>query len=137
MTNGYADNLEIDRRDNNGNYEPLNCRFVNEATQARHKRILSKNNTSGYRGVALDKRSGNFGASISVNEKRVHIGTFKTALDAAKAYDTYVIENGLEHTINGAIFPFWVRVVYLAVGVLPQTNKNYCLLTQYRTTIYR
>ena len=36
-SNGYSDNLTIDRIDNNGNYEPDNCRWVDMVTQSRNK----------------------------------------------------------------------------------------------------
>jgi hypothetical protein len=36
LLNGYKEGLEIDRRDNNGNYEPNNCRWVT--------RIVNQNN---------------------------------------------------------------------------------------------
>jgi hypothetical protein len=37
LANGYGDNLEIDRIDVNGNYEPLNCRWV-----TRHENMMNR-----------------------------------------------------------------------------------------------
>lgn len=38
LSNGYADDLEIDREDVNGNYCPENCRFITQIMNARNKR---------------------------------------------------------------------------------------------------
>lgn len=101
MSNGYDDNLTIDRINNNGNYEPSNCRFTDSYTQAKNTRILMSTNTTGYRGASFFKRDNNFVAKIAVNGKRIHIGYFKTVEEAGYAYDKYVIDNNLEHTTNG------------------------------------
>lgn len=46
MKNGYSDNLTIDRIDNNGNYEPNNCRWADwymQANNTRTNRFLTYN----------------------------------------------------------------------------------------------
>ena len=93
--------LSIDRINPYSNYEPDNCRWVTRTVQARNTRVLRSTNTSGYRGVSLDRKSKKWIVTIRINNKTKYLGRFDTALSGAKAYDRYVIDNKLEHTING------------------------------------
>ena len=45
--NGYSENLTIDRKNNNGNYEPDNCRWITNALQQRNKNNCQMLNHNG------------------------------------------------------------------------------------------
>ena len=62
---------------------------IRKATSAENNRNRgkNKNNTTGYKGVSFHKRVMQFVAGIYTGGKRVHLGYFSTAKDAAKAYD--------------------------------------------------
>ncbi len=98
LNNGYKNNLSIDRINNNGNYESNNCRWTTKDIQGQNTRRLISTNTSGYRGIS--KRAKKWIAQIGVSGKHIYIGIYLTKIEAAKAYDAYVIKNNLEHTKN-------------------------------------
>lgn len=101
LSNGYSQGLEIDRINNDGNYESSNCRWVNKNINTSNQRVIKKNNTTGYKGVRRTRNSNIFYATIGVENKRIYLGRFSSMLEAARAYDEYVLSHNLSHTING------------------------------------
>lgn len=92
LTNGYSDELEIDRIDCNGNYEPSNCRWANRVQQMLNTRTaIRKNKSSKYRGVSActNNSTKKWRATGVINKISKHLGVFETEVEAAMAYDAW------------------------------------------------
>lgn len=84
---GLDDSLEVDHRDGNA----LNNRRYNLRTATRSQNLFNrkvqKNNKSGYKGVYFRNERGTWQATINFEGKMYRLGSYKTDVDAALAYD--------------------------------------------------
>lgn len=62
---GIPDGKSLDRIDNNGNYEPLNCKWSTRSEQSINQRIRS-DNKSGVKGVTWNSQRSKWVASIQI-----------------------------------------------------------------------
>jgi hypothetical protein len=73
------------------NGSPLNNRRANLRLATNQQNCqnckIHRDNTSGFRGVHLNKRSGKFQAYINIDGKKTHLGFFATAAEASAVYE--------------------------------------------------
>lgn len=53
----------------------------------------ASNNTSGYKGVSLYRRTGRWRASVGIDGAQHHLGYFTEPIDAARAYDAAALHH--------------------------------------------
>lgn len=85
--NVYVDHINHDSLDNRRS----NLRTCSYSQNCMNRK-LSKNNSSGYKGVDFDNLRNKYRSRIGVNLKQLHIGFFETAIEAAKAYNAKALE---------------------------------------------
>ena len=103
IASGYQAGLVLDRENNDGNYEPSNCRWTTTNISAENKRLLMIRNSSGFRGVTFLKRKNYkkpWRSVIQWNGIAYKLGCYTTAIKAAKAYDNFVITHKTNHPLN-------------------------------------
>lgn len=93
---------QLDRIDNNGNYNKKNCRWVTRQENCRNRNFpVGK---SGFPGVTL-RNNGKYQSYFNIKRgERVTIGTFETAEEAHQARLQAILEYNKEHNSDLRVY---------------------------------
>lgn len=86
------DKIEVDHRNHNGlDNQKQNLRICTHA-ENHHNQIKAKKGRSIYKGVSVDNRYKTWVSRIRINNTPIYLGSFRSEIEAAKAYDRKAVE---------------------------------------------
>ena len=90
MANGYEEHLTIDRKNNNGNYEPDNCRWITNALQQSNKNNCQMLNHNGKTQTLTE-----WARELGINRGTLwsRINTLHWEVEKALAYQRLYVNN--------------------------------------------
>lgn len=102
ILNYYDLSKEIDHINGDGlDNRKENLRICTHQENMMNQRVLPSNNSSGFIGIYMDKKSNKWIAQIKVNGKHIHLGTFENLDDATQSRKEAEIKYfGLNKCVN-------------------------------------
>lgn len=97
MSNGYSDDLTIDRIDTDGNYEPSNCRWATKAVQSANRRSIGK---CEYIGVYKHSNGSSYIAEIKKDGNNIFYYSSRSKNDCAVKRNEFISSYDLEYPLN-------------------------------------
>lgn len=91
MSNGYRDDLTLDRIDPFADYSPENCRWVSYTVQNRH--LSQRKSSLGERNIRKVSMN-SYSVRFTKNGHEIHLGCYRTLEDAKYARDQWRAANG-------------------------------------------
>lgn len=122
INNGYDDSLTIDRINNDGNYEPSNCRWVDKITQSNNK---SSNVMIEYMGKtqSLADWCRELGLDYYLINNRHHMYPNKSPEELFKPKNSYL--DMIEHNGEVKHFNEWCRVFGVNANTARDRRRNH------------
>jgi len=97
ISDGWEKGLQIDRIDNDQGYSPENCRFTTRSVNNLNRRPYGK---SKYRGICWHEANNKWRALVYIYGNQKYIGIYSSEIEAAKAYNAYIIKFNLDNQLN-------------------------------------
>lgn len=97
MIMGPNNNLHVDHKNGNGlDNRRMNLRLCNRSQNLSNRKVIQKNNTTGFKGVVFERKKKLYRVMIGVNGVTIRGGRFKNPIDAAKRYNELAVKHHKE-----------------------------------------
>lgn len=126
LSNGWSKGMQLDRIDNNGNYEPLNCRWITQQRNLLNKRTNTKITYNG-RSQTVTEWANELGIHVNTLRKRIAKwgieSAFSTPID--KRYSREVSRRYIEFNGKTKTLTEWAREIGISHVSLEKRIKNW------------